>query len=91
MADSNKEDVLRIILDFIQDGIIVRFNHLRFRTRYYGKRGGLGRFKERLMPTLEACQRLNAAYPEYGEIMTNKTGMTEFRLKRIRSKITSDV
>ena len=67
MVDSNT-DVLRTILYFIQDGIVVRFNHIGFRTRYYGKGGGLGTFQERLKPTLEAT------YPEYGEIMTKRQG-----------------
>ena len=48
LADSNKEDVLRSILHFMQDAIVVRFNHIGFRTKYYGKSGGLGIFQERL-------------------------------------------
>ena len=74
LADSNssKEDVLRSILYFIQDGIVVRFNQIGLRTRYYGKSGGLGTFQERLKPMFEACQRLKTAYPEYGEVMTKR-------------------
>ena len=55
-ADSSKEDALRSILYFIQDGIVVRFNRIGFVTKYYGKSGGLGTCQERLKPMLEACQ-----------------------------------
>ena len=79
------------ILHFIQDGIVVRFHRVGFMTEYYGKSGGLGNFQDSLEPRLEACQRLKATYPEYGAIMRKKTGMPDFRLKRISSKIASDV
>ena len=65
-ADLSTEDVLRSILYSIQDGIVVRFNRIGFETNYYGKSGGLGTFQERLKPMLEACQRLQTTYPEYG-------------------------
>lgn len=85
--NSNKEDVLRSILYFIQDGIVLRFNRIGFVTKYYGKSGGIGTFEDRLKPMLEASKKLKAAYPEYGDISTKKTGMTEFRLRKIPSKV----
>ena len=54
-----------------------------FVTKYYGKSGGLGTFEDRLKPMLEASNKIKAAYPEYGNISTKKTGMTEFKLKKI--------
>ena len=78
--NGQKEDVERTIKYFIYDGIVVRFNRISFVTKYYGKSGGLGTFKDRLKPMLEASQKLLKAYPEYGSISTKKSGMTEFRL-----------
>ena len=84
--NGNKEDVEMSIKYFITDGIVLRFNKVGFITKYYGKSGGLGTFESRLKPMLEASKKLKKAYPEYGDIYTKKTGMTEFRLKKIKSK-----
>ena len=71
---------------FVEDGIVLRFNKIGFVTKYYGKSGGLGTFEARLKPMLEASKKLKSAYPEYGDLSTKKTGMTEFKLKKIPSK-----
>jgi hypothetical protein len=81
--NGQKEDVEMSIRYFINDGIVLRFNKVGFVTKYYGSSGGLGTFDERLKPMLEASKVLKKAFPEYGEISTKKTGMTEFRLKKI--------
>lgn len=81
--NGQKEDVEMSIRYFIHDGIVLRFNKVGFVTKYYGSSGGLGTFDERLKPMLEASKVLKKAFPEYGEISTKKTGMTEFRLKKI--------
>lgn len=86
VKDGQKEDVERTIKYFINDGIVLRFNKVGFETKYYGKHGGLGTFEERLQPMLEASQRLKKTYPEYGNIITKKNGMTEFRLRKIIKK-----
>jgi len=84
--NGQKEDVERSIRYFKKDGIVVRFNKIGFVTKYYGKEGGLGTFEDRLVPMKEASLRLKRAFPEYGEIKTKKNGMTEFRLKKTRSR-----
>jgi len=81
--NGQKEDVERTIKYFINDGIVLRFNKIGFVTKYYGKSGGLGTFNERLKPMLEASKKLKEKYPEYGNIVTKKTGMTEFKLRKI--------
>jgi hypothetical protein len=81
--NGQKEDVEMSIRYFIHDGIVLRFNKVGFVTKYYGSSGGLGTFDERLKPMLEASKVLKKAFPDYGEISTKKTGMTEFRLKKI--------
>jgi len=81
--NGQKEDVERSIKYFIEDGIVIRFDRVGFVTKYYGKEGGLGTFEERIKPMLIASRLLKSKYPEYGEIMTKKNGITEFRLKKI--------
>ena len=85
--NGQKEDVERTIKYFIEDGIVLRFNRVGFVTKYYGKSGGLGTFEDRLKPMLEASNKIKAAYPDYGNISTKKTGMTEFKLKKIPATI----
>jgi len=85
--DGQMEDVERTIKYFIEDGVVLRFNKIGFETKYYGKSGGLGTFEERLKPMLEAAKRLKKAYPEYGELRTKSSGVTDFRLKKLPSRI----
>ena len=84
--NGQKEDVERTLKYFVEDGIVLRFNKIGFVTKYYGKSGGLGTFEARLKPMLEASEKLKEAYPEYGDLSTKKTGMTEFKLKKIPSR-----
>jgi len=82
--NSQKEDVERSIRYFIEDGIVVRFNKIGFITKYYGKSGGLGTFKDRLIPMANASQLLKNTFPEYGNVFIKKNGMTEFKLKKLK-------
>jgi hypothetical protein len=84
--DGQKEDVERTLRYFIHDGIVLRYNKIGFVTKYYGKSGGLGTFEERLQPMLEASELLAKHFPEYGWIQKKKTGMTEFKLKKLKSR-----
>jgi hypothetical protein len=85
--NGQKEDVERTLKYFVHDGIVLRFNRVGFVTKYYGKSGGLGTFDDRLKPMLEASKKLEAKYGEYGAISTKKNGMTEFRLRKIPSRM----
>lgn len=80
--NGQKEDVERTIKYYIEDDIVIRFNKIGFKTKYYGKDGGLGRFEDRLIPMQEACEKLKDKYPNYGDISVRKNGMHEFVLKR---------
>lgn len=84
-ANGQKEDVERTLRYFIKDGGVVRFNRVGFVTKYYGKSGGLGTFQERLLPMREASERILAAFPGYGSVVTRKSGMTEFKVKKIKA------
>lgn len=78
--NGQKEDVERSIKYFLHDGVVIRFNRIGFVTKYYGKTGGLGTFEARLQPMKEAALKLKLAYPDIGDVVVRKTGMTEFRL-----------
>jgi len=80
--NGQKEDVERTLKYFIHDGLVIRFNKIGFVTKYYGKQGGLGTFEARLKPMLIASTKLQKKYPQYGTIITRKTGMTEFKLRK---------
>lgn len=90
-SNGQKEDVERTIKYFIEDGIVLRFNKIGFTTKYYGKEGGLGKFEERLVPMREACKKLEEKYKEYGQTKVRGNGMTEFVLKKIPSRIETNI
>lgn len=80
----NKEDVERSIRYFIEDGIVLRFNKVAPKTKYYNVSGGLGTKKSRLKIMSIEAHRLQQAFPEYGKIKVRKNGLTEFELKKLR-------
>lgn len=81
--NGQKEDVERTLKYFQHDQVVLRFDKIGFETKYYGKEGGLGTFEARLKPMEEATKKLIEKYPNYGSIMKKKTGMTEFKFKKI--------
>lgn len=80
-----KEDVLRTLLYFINDGIVLRFNRIGFKTIYYGSVGGMGKKNERITASISACNILQNNFSEYGNIAVRKSGINEFKLKKIKS------
>lgn len=86
--NAGKEDVERTLKYFINDGIVLRFNKIGFKTKYYGADGGgLGKFKDRLKPMADACEKLQAMYGDYGKIKVRKNKMSEFVLKPLKTTI----
>jgi hypothetical protein len=83
ITTGEKEDVERSIQYFIQDGIVLRFNKVGFKTKYYGKTGGLGTLKERIESSKQKSYELFEKYPGYGKVKTRKNGITEFVLKKL--------
>jgi hypothetical protein len=82
-SNGQKEDVERTLRYFDHDRIVLRFDKVGFETKYYGKEGGLGTFEARLKPMEEATKKLLEKYPDYGSMIKKKTGMTEFKFKKI--------
>lgn len=83
--NGQKEDVERTLRYFEHDQIVLRFDKIGFETKYYGKEGGLGTFEARLKPMEEATKKLLEKYPNYGTMIKKKTGMTEFKFKKIHA------
>jgi hypothetical protein len=80
--DSHKEDTERSLQHFLKDGVVLRFDKVGIKTKYYGKIGGMGQFHERVEPSRKATERLVGVYPQYGVLKVRKNGMVEFALKR---------
>jgi len=84
-TSDSKEDIERSIKYFINDGIVLRFNKVGIKTKYYGKEGGIGTFEDRLEPAKQDSENLAKYFPEYGNIKTRKNKMTEFVLNKLPS------
>jgi hypothetical protein len=54
--NGQKEDVERTLKYFNHDGIIIRFNKIGIKTKYFGKDGGLGRLNDRIQSMKDACK-----------------------------------
>ena len=78
IRNGNKEDVERSLLYYERDGIVIRFNKVGFKTKYYGTDGGgLGRFDDRLDIMARASRAIHEKYPSETKIKVRKNGMTE--------------
>jgi hypothetical protein len=84
LHNDEKEDVCRTLLYFINDGVVLRFNKIGFKTTYYANVGGMGKKKNRLDAGKIACQILQH-FAEYGKVSLRKSGIHEFKLKKIKS------
>jgi len=83
-----KEDVERTLRYFIKDGIVLRFNRVGFKTKYYGNDGGgLGTLKSRLEKSSEEVQKLAIHFKDYGKIKVRKNGVWEFDLKKLKAPL----
>jgi hypothetical protein len=88
LIGDNKEDVERSILYFKKDGIVLRYNRIGFKTKYFGSDGGgLGTLKDRLYAMKINSEIIESMYPEYCRIKVRKNGLYEIVLKKIKSKM----
>jgi len=74
-----KEDYETSILFYKNDGIILRFNNISFKTKFNAI-GGLGKFRFEM--NKKNSEYLCTAYPDICTPKTRKNGMCEIRLKR---------
>lgn len=89
----NKEDTERTCRYFKKDGGIVRFNHISLKTKYFSD-GGIntieGGKKKRFEKSIKNSENLLNEFPNYGKLMTRKTGLVEFKLILKPKPILSD-
>ena len=83
----NKEDVERSIRYFIEDGVVLRFNKIAPKTKYFGVSGGIGNKKERMEEISVEAHKLAEAFPQYGKVRFRKNGLAEFPLKKLTKRI----
>jgi len=84
----SKEDVERSILYYKHDGIVLRYNRIGIKTKYFGSDlGGLGTLKDRLYDMKINSEILQSLYPDFCSIKIRKNGLYEIVLKRLASKV----
>jgi hypothetical protein len=76
-----KEDVENSIRHYLEDGGVLRFNHIALKTKFKNTKGGLGGLDGRLRANKEAAEFLHAKYPDLTRIKVRKNGMHEIVLK----------
>ena len=81
----NKDDVERSLRYFIHDGIVLRFNKVGVKTKFYSA-GGLGTKKERFDAIKHEALALEKEFGKYGLVKVRKNGIHEFVLKKIEIK-----
>lgn len=79
-----KDDVERTLLYFKKDKIVMRYNSVGFKTKYFANDGGgLGKKKDRIEKATKDGLELATQYEKYGKVLTRKDGRIEFKLKKI--------
>jgi hypothetical protein len=78
----NKEDVKRSLNYWINDGIVLRFNLVGFKTKFFNVCGGLGGLQDRLENIRLEALEIAEKYGDYGYIKVRKNGVYEFVLKK---------
>lgn len=81
-----KEDVAQSIMYFINDGIVLRYNRVGFKTIYFSG-GGLGGLKQRLLTNQQSAETLALCFADYGKIKVKSNGLYNFDLKKIPARI----
>ena len=77
---SDREDVERTIKYFMRDGIVLRFNNVGYKTKFFNN-GGLGMLKDRLQTIEQEVNYLSQTYSVFGSIRQKQ--YIDFRLKKI--------
>jgi len=79
---NEKEDTERTIKYYLKDGIVIRFNHISFKTNYYKNEGGMqSENKNRKEEAMKSALYLTKKYPDYTRLdLSKKSGFPEVRL-----------
>ena len=77
---TEKDDYERSILYYLRDNIIIRFNYISIKTKYYKMQGGLQSNKDRMKDQLIAVNYLLEKYPTFlARKKSFKSGYPELR------------
>lgn len=86
LQNDNKEDVERTIKYFINDGIVLRYNRIGFKTKYYGTDGGgLGKLVDRVNSMKTSALMLYEKYPYLCKLKIRKNGLHEIVFNKIKA------
>lgn len=79
---NEKEDTERTLKYYLNDGIVVRFNHITFKTKYYKNQGGMqSENKNRKEEAMKSAIYLTKKYPNHTKLdLSKKSGFPEVRL-----------
>lgn len=80
----DREDVERSLKYFIHDGIVLRFNRVGYKTKFFAV-GGHGTLPQRIEAITSEVQILNKKYPLHGSIRQKKE-YPDFRLKAVPAR-----
>lgn len=80
----DREDVERTLRYFIHDGIVLRFNRVGYKTKFFAV-GGHGILKARIERIITEVQILNEKFPFHGSIRQKKD-YPDFRLNAMPAK-----
>ena len=78
-----KDDFERTMLYYLQDGKVVRYNNITFKTKFYNKKGGKGEEGlDRKAESLVAANHLVELFPNLCRLYTRKkSGYSEVKLR----------
>jgi len=79
----DREDLDRTIKYFMRDGIVLRFNNVGYKTKFFNH-GGLGLLKDRIENIEKEVLLFSKLYPVFGNIRQKKNNLN-FDLKRLPS------
>ena len=79
-------DVERSLRYFIKDGIVLRFNKVGVKTKFFSV-GGIGTKTERMDEVKRETMALAEAFSQYGKIKIRKDGRHEFVLRKINKRV----
>jgi hypothetical protein len=60
-----KQDYENTLLHYLRDHVVVRFNYISMKTKYYKMKGGLQSFQDRMEQQNISVNYLLTSYPEY--------------------------
>ena len=79
-----KEDYEQSILYYKKDGGVLRYNNVTIKTKFLAK-GGLGELDKRFEINKKSANYLEKTYPDLVSIFHRKNGMTEIKLRNVKS------